>query len=61
LLSLVDRLCRRPWLAALLANVALGWTAAARAQVFTNVTASAGINHNAVRPNCPTCAPTFAQ
>jgi hypothetical protein len=30
-----------------------------RAQTFTNVTVAAGFTHNAVPPNCPTCAPTF--
>src|SRR5690349_19663 len=36
-------------------------TPVAVAQSFTNATAAAGINHNALIPVCPTCAPTFAQ
>jgi hypothetical protein len=34
---------------------------AVQAQNFSNVTVPAGITHNAVPPNCPTCPPTFAQ
>src|SRR5687767_11396386 len=30
-------------------------------QSFVNVTAAAGITHNALPPSCPTCAPTFMQ
>jgi hypothetical protein len=31
------------------------------AQGFSDVTIAAGITHNAVPPNCPTCAPSFAE
>jgi hypothetical protein len=29
--------------------------------MFVNVTTAAGLNHNTIPPNCPSCAPTFAQ
>jgi enediyne biosynthesis protein E4 len=34
-------------------------TSLATAQVFTNATVAAGITHNAIPTNCPSCAPTF--
>lgn len=42
---------------------AIVWLAAtaSQGQTFSNVTAAAGISHNAIPTNCPTCAPTFAQ